>query len=96
MKKPAKAIRLTYELDAIDGAIRAAWMLADGLTTHQLGEATHFEQAPKAIAGVLALVSARLELLGSVLRGSRQPEALWAPHNQADEEEADDRDVLPT
>jgi hypothetical protein len=96
MKRAKKALRLTYELDAIEGAVTAAWLLCEGLRTQQFGEAGHFEQVPKAVSGALALVSVRLQLVGAVLRGSRPPEELWAPHNQAgeDEEEARSNDLI--
>jgi hypothetical protein len=90
-----KALRLTYELEAIEGATMAAWLLAEALRTEQFGEESHLELAPKALAGVLALISARLHLLRSALVGDRPPMDIWAPHNAADEgEDEPGKDLL--
>ena len=95
MKTPKKALRLSYELEAIEGAAIAARLLAEELGLDQFAEESHLDLAPRAMAGVLALVSARLHLLQTVLVGDRPVADIWAPHNDATGDDADgDRDLL--
>lgn len=87
-----KALRLSYELEAIEAATWAAWLLSEELRTGQFAEESHFELAPKAIAGVLALVSVRLHHVRALLgdrEGHRRVRDLWALHNDASGERAE-------
>ena len=89
MKNPKKALRLSYELEIIDGAVLAAWTLAEQMRLEQFAEESHLKLGTRAIASVLALVSVRLQHVEAVLRGDRPLGQLWAPHNDATGQEDD-------
>jgi hypothetical protein len=96
MKNPKKALRLSYELEVIDGAVLAAWTLAEQLRLDQFAEQSHLKVGQMAIASVLALVSVRLKHVEAVLRGDRPLGQLWAPHNDATGQEDDSGSDLMT
>jgi hypothetical protein len=96
MKNPKKALRLSYELEVIDGAVLAARTLTEQLRLEQFAEESHLKIGPRAIASVLALVSLRLQHVEAVLRGDRPPGQLWALHNDATGQEDDSGSDLLT
>lgn len=90
---PRHVWSLADELATLAHAVEAARRTADAasLSTNTASGCT---ATAEALAGSLALVAARLDDLGRVVRGELDPRRMWAPHNAvASDAETDAGDI---
>jgi hypothetical protein len=80
MAKPLSRRKRRYlrrELHKIHGAVEAARILSEAVTTNQIGLERDHRRAPRAITSLLALVGERLQALRRMARPrNASPEAL--------------------
>jgi hypothetical protein len=92
-----KVLSLNRELSAVALAVRGAQIMTDlDVAGGYLDEEAE-EDSPQCVASMLAIVTARLDLVGRVIRREVNPALLWGPHNAVGEHESRvEGDVLLT
>ena len=93
-----RKVSVLWELDEVRAAIDAARLLADQLRHEGFPDDDAAKLAPRAIAAVLNLASARLTQLGAVLRGDLGASWIRAAHNAVERDavavDPESRDVF--
>lgn len=76
-------ISVTLELEELRAALEGIRVMADSVATQGARTPEDDEQATIGVPALLAIVSERMGLLLSAMRGNTQAKLLLAPHNRA-------------